>query len=200
MLGEWTTAQGLVYDFFDDSMLQDAPEEGVERWYISCDYGTVNPTSMGLWGLKGGVWYRTAEFYYDSKVHRRQKTDQEYAGDLERLAGGRAIQAVIVDPSAASFMLELRRRGWRVQKAVNDVISGIRLTAQLLKSGKLVICRGCGDTLREMGLYRWAQGEDGQDRVCKADDHAMDEMRYFAATVAGREGAFFAGSVERSRF
>lgn len=203
VLGEWTTAQGLVYDFFDDSMLQDVPEDAenaMERWYISCDYGTVNPTSMGLWGLRRGVWYRTAEFYYDSKIHRRQKTDQEYAADLERLAGGREIQAVIVDPSAASFMLELRRRGWRVRKAVNDVISGIRTTAQLLKSGKLVICRGCGDTLRELGLYRWAQGEDGQDRVCKADDHAMDEMRYFAATVAGREGAFFAGCVERSSF
>ena len=94
---------------------------------------------------------------------------------------------MVLDPSAASFAEALRRRGLRVKKADNEVLSGIRLTAQMLKEGRLVICDTCGDAIREFSLYRWEQGEDGRDRVRKEHDHAMDEIRYFAATVAARE-------------
>ena len=202
VLGEWVAAEGRVYDFFDESFVQDVPRENLENWYISCDYGTLNPTSMGLWGEKNGVWYRVAEFYYDARAQRRQKTDEEYADELASLAGGRDIRAVVVDPSAASFIETLRRRGWRVRKADNEVLSGIRLTARLLKAGTLVICKGCEDAIREFSLYRWEEQGDGQDRVRKEHDHAMDEIRYFAATVAAKEekGRWFAGSVERRAF
>ena len=199
VLGEWVAAEGLVYDFFDESLIQDVPEGPFEEWYVSCDYGTSNPTSMGLWGRKKGVWYRVGEYYYDARAARRQKTDEEYADDLERLAGDRAVRAVVADPSAASFCETLRRRGWRVRKADNQVLSGIRLTARLLKSGKIVICRGCDNAIREFSLYRWDDKCQGQDQVRKEHDHAMDEIRYFAATVVGREGrvGVCAGSVER---
>lgn len=202
VLGEWVAAEGLVYDFFDESLVKPAPEGPFEQWYISCDYGTANPTSMGLWGRKDGVWYRTAEYYYDARAQRRQKTDEEYADDLAELAGGRSIRAVVADPSAASFCETLRRRGWRVRKADNQVLSGIRLTARLLKSGRLVICRGCADAIREFTLYRWDEKSQGQDQVRKEHDHAMDEIRYFAATVAAKEGGggFYASSVERGCF
>ena len=140
VLGEWTAAEGLVYDFFEESMVRSAPAEPADRWVISCDYGTVNPTSMGLWGKWGGVWYRVQEYYYDARAARRQQTDQEYAQRLRELAGGREIEAVVVDPSAASFLEVLRREGWHVRKADNEVLSGIRQTADALKQGKIVIC------------------------------------------------------------
>lgn len=187
VLGEWVAAEGRVYDFFDESFVRPPPEGEMEQWYISCDYGTVNPTSMGLWGKRGESWYRVAEFYYDARAKRKQLTDEEYADALERLAGERNIRAVVLDPSAASFAETLRRRGLRVKKADNEVLSGIRLTAQMLKTGRLVICEGCADAIREFSLYRWEEGEDGRDRVRKEHDHAMDEIRYFAATVAARE-------------
>ena len=41
VLGEWTAAEGLVYDFFDESMVVPPPEGAAERWIISCVYGTV---------------------------------------------------------------------------------------------------------------------------------------------------------------
>ena len=203
VLGEWVAAEGLVYDFFDEDMVQDVPEGRMEEWYISCDYGTVNPTSMGLWGRRGGVWYRVKECYYDARAVHRQRTDEEHADALAELAGERSIRAVVADPSAASFIEVLRRRGWRVRRAENEVLSGIRLTARLLKTGRLVICRGCQDAIREFSLYRWEDRDGGQDRVRKEHDHAMDEIRYFVATVAAREedrGGIFAGCVERGRF
>lgn len=202
VLGEWVAAEGLVYDFFDGSFVRQVPEGPFEEWYVSVDYGTSNPTSMGLWGKKDGIWYRVKEYYYDGRAARRQKTDEEYADDLAKLVGDRPLRAVVADPSAASFCETLRRRGWRVKKADNQVVSGIRLTARLLKSGKLVICKGCDDAVREFGLYRWDDRAAGQDQVRKEHDHAMDEIRYFAATVAGKEGrgGFVAGCVERKAF
>ena len=198
--GEWAQAEGRVYDFFELSMVRPVPEGNFEKWYISCDYGTVNPTSMGLWGLQKNVWYRVKEFYFDSRAAQRQMTDEEYASALKKLAGGRTLSAVIVDPSAASFIEVLRRRGLPVRKAENDVLSGIRLTADLLKTGKMVICAGCDDLIREMDEYVWDLTSPSKDRVKKEHDHAMDEMRYFASTVLGkRESGFAACTVERRR-
>ena len=197
VLGQWVQAEGRVYDFFSADMLGKAPEN-CEKWYISCDYGTVNPTSMGLWGRKSGAWYRVKEFYFDSRREKHQMTDEEYAAALKELAGGNPIQAVIVDPSAASFMEVLRRKGWRVKKAKNDVLSGIRLTSDCLKTGKIVICETCADCVRELGEYLWEPG-GGKDRVRKEHDHAMDDMRYFVSTVLGEQsGGFAACSVVRT--
>lgn len=202
VLGEWTAAEGLVYDFFDpETFVKDVPEGQAERWFISCDYGTVNPTSLGLWGKFDGVWYRVKEYYYDARRERRQQTDQEYAQRLRELAGEREIEAVVADPSAASFLEVLRRDGWMVRKAVNDVLSGIRLTADALKEGKIVICAPCADAIREFGSYCWDLSAGDRDKVKKQFDHAMDEIRYFVATVVAPEDkgdGFFAGFVERS--
>ncbi len=199
ILGEWVQAEGRVYDFFGPEMVRPVPAGEFEKWYVSCDYGTVNPTSMGLWGKQKGVWYRVKEFYFDSRQERRQMTDEEYAGALKKLAGDRPITAVIVDPSAASFMEVLRRQGWAVKKARNDVLSGIRLTSDCLKDGRIVICQGCRDCLREMDEYVWDLAGGNHDRVKKEHDHAMDDMRYFVSTVLQKEGCgFLACTVERN--
>ena len=199
ILGQWAQAEGRVYDFFSGDMVGKAPDS-CDKWYISCDYGTVNPTSMGLWGRNAGVWYRVKEFYFNSREQQRQMTDEEYAEAMKKLAGGRTVAAVIVDPSAASFIEVLRRRGWKVKKASNDVLSGIRLTSDCLKSGKIVICEGCCDCIREMEEYVWDLSSGGKDRVKKEHDHAMDDMRYFVATVLGeKENGFAACAVERRR-
>ncbi len=199
VLGQWAQAEGRVYDFFGPDMVKPVPGGKFDRWYISCDYGTVNPTSMGLWGLKEGVWYRVKEFYFNSRAEMRQMTDEEYAAALKNLAGERSITAVIADPSAASFIETLKRKGWRVKKADNDVLSGIRLTSDCLKDGRMVICEGCNDCLREMDEYVWDLSSEAKDRVKKENDHAMDDMRYFAATVLKKqENSFAACAVERN--
>ena len=200
ILGQWVQAEGRVYDFFGPEMVQKAPEGPYDKWYVSCDYGTVNPTSMGLWGRCGGVWYRVKEFYFSSREMQRQMTDEEYAGALAKLVGERKLAAVIVDPSAASFIEVLKRKGWHVRKADNDVLSGIRLTSDCLKDGRIVICQGCDDCIREMDAYVWDLSGGSRDRVKKEHDHAMDDMRYFVSTVLKENGTgFSACSVERRR-
>ena len=195
VLGEWVTAEGRVYDFFDRR--RDAapvPPGRMEAWRVSVDYGTVNPTSMGLWGRRNGVWYRVKEFYYDSRREGRQKTDAEYVRDLRTLCGGKRVERVIVDPSAASFLAALRQAGFPVKAADNRVLDGIRVTAGMLREGKIILCEPCEDCLREMGLYCW---ESGKEVPRKENDHAMDDLRYFAMDLQGETRRFAATYVER---
>lgn len=107
---------------------------------------------------------------------------------------------MIVDPSAASFIEALRREGFPVSRVDNDVADGIRVTANLLKQRKIVICEGCESCLSEIAAYCWEDGGTGRDRPKKERDHAMDEMRYFAVSIAKKErgGGIAMRAVERA--
>ncbi len=187
ILGERCAAEGLVYPMFDRQkhVVDKYDDRGL--WYISIDYGTMNPCSMGLWCISNGVAVRTAEFYHDGRRTRRQLTDEEYYTELEKLAGKRMIQHIIVDPSAASFIACIRRHGrFRVRGAENDVVPGIRATGSMIQAGKVLIHESCVDCIREIQSYSW-DTKSGEDKVIKENDHAMDDMRYFCNTVLRRE-------------
>lgn len=190
ILGLWVVAEGLVYPMFDESCIVDeTPERG--EYYISCDYGTLNPFSAGLWCWDGKTATRIREYYYSGRETQRNKTDEEYYTELESLAGDLPIRSVIVDPSAASFIEVIRRhRRFAVRKAKNDVIPGILTTARYLRDGEVKVHQSCKDIIREFGLYRWDE-KSTEDRPIKENDHAMDDMRYFCMTIlrsmAGKE-------------
>lgn len=185
--GKWVAQDGLVYPFFSKTLnLCEAIPE-CDKFYISCDYGTVNPFSLGLWGRHGNEWYRIDEYYWDSRREGSQKTDEEYYEELVKLAGNRPIETVIIDPSAVSFIECIKRHGlYRTIKAKNDVANGIRLVSQHIKNGNIKIASCCNDILREFSLYRW-DTDSTRDVPKKENDHAMDDMRYFVATVLARE-------------
>ena len=185
ILGEWCMAEGLIYEFdAEKHVTDDLPESG--EWYISCDYGTLNPFSAGLWCVNHGRAVRVAEFYHSGREKSYQLTDEEYYKEVEKLAGDRDIRHIVVDPSAASFIACIRSHGrFSVRKAKNDVLYGIRLTAVMLRAGVIKIGSGCVDAIREFGLYHW--DEKGEvDKPVKENDHAMDDIRYFCATVMRR--------------
>ncbi len=199
ILGKWTASHGVVYPMFSESEHVFSGDIQCEKYVISCDYGTVNPSSFGLWGLSGGTWYRLSEYYYDSRREGLSRTDEEHYAALEELAGSRHIEKVIVDPSAASFIECIRRHGkYPVVKADNDVVSGIRQVSTALKQGRLKFHSSCRDILREFTLYSWNE-KSGTDAPIKENDHAMDDMRYFVADMLNTQdsGDFFALSVTR---
>lgn len=132
------------------------------------------------------VAVRVKEFYYSGRESGKMLTDEEYADALEKLAGQLPVECVIVDPSAASLIAVLRKRGrFRVRKAKNAVLPGIRRVASLLQQGRLLFCPSCKDAIREFSLYSW-EDDPEKDAPKKENDHAMDEIRYFAMTVLGR--------------
>ena len=148
---------------------------------------------MGLWGFKDGVWYRLREYYYDARREGMMRTDEQHYAALERLCSGLPVECVVVDPSAASFIAcIISHRKYRVIRAKNDVLSGIRLVSEALVQDRLRFASGCEDCLREFGQYCWNENAAG-DVPRKEHDHAMDDVRYFVSMVLhGRTDADFA--------
>ena len=182
ILGEWCLAEGIVYPQFDRTQHVRQLDSPQGKWYISVDYGTLNAFSAGLWCYDGKQAYRAAEWYYSGRAQRRQLTNTQYLKHIQALAGGRNIAAVVVDPSAASFITELRQAGFTVRKGKNDVVDGIRRVSTALQQRKLLFSPACQGCIREFSLYRWDE-KAAEDRPIKENDHAMDDVRYFVNTV-----------------
>lgn len=197
ILGLWCMAEGIIYDMFDVDRhvksFKDFFSVLIEKnRYVSIDYGTQNATAFLLWN-KGTdkKWYCIREYYYSGRESGKQKTDAEYADDLEVWLEDTKIKAVIVDPSAASFIAELRKRGYKVLKAKNNVLDGIRMVGTQFNLDGIVISSACKNLIKEIGSYVWDEkaAERGEDRPVKVFDHACDAMRYFVATIIGDQTA-----------
>ena len=180
ILGKWVIAEGLVYEFGEENITDEIPATG--EYYVSCDYGTMNPFSAGLWCVNGDKAVRIKEYYYTGRATNAQRTDEEYVDDVEKLMEGYNVRKIIVDPSAASFIAALKKRNHNVLRANNDVMDGIRTVARFLKKGNIMIHRSCKDAINEFGLYSW-NDKSVEDAVIKENDHAMDDIRYFCYTL-----------------
>lgn len=191
ILGLWAMAEGIIYDMFSEdrhvkTILEYARQLIDGGRFVSIDYGTQNATVFLLWNKgRDGKWYCIREYYYSGRDKGIQKTDSEYAEDLIKFLDGTPAKAVIVDPSAASFIAELNKRGFTVIQADNDVEDGIRLVATLLNTERLAFSQSCKNTIMEFASYIWdpKAAERGEDKPIKQHDHAMDAVRYFCYTI-----------------
>ena len=191
--GLWAMAEGIIYDMFDTAkhVISNLSDLVNTNYYVSCDYGTQNATVFLLWCKeRSGRWVCCREYYYSGRDEERQKTDTEYADDLERWLTGIKPVKIIIDPSAASFIAELKKRGYTIKKAKNDVLDGIRFVASLLNQDLIAISDQCPNTIKEFGSYIWDQkaSERGEDKPVKQHDHAMDAFRYFCYTIIRKPG------------
>ena len=193
ILGLWTVAEGLIYPEAAEGKYN-VPFDANRKYtsyIVSIDYGTLNPCSMGLWGLSNGVWYRIKEYYHSGRDTRKQLTDEEYYKKLIELIDGLPVREIIIDPSAASFIATIRKHGrYHVRKADNAVLDGIRNTAKALQNGSVRICDNCKNTIAEFSSYRWDE-KSQEDKPIKENDHAMDDIRYFVNTVIAKSTAKF---------
>ena len=187
ILGEWALAEGLIYPMWQDAIAE-PPETPPERRVLSLDYGTMNAFAALLWAKHGDVWYLTDEYYYSGREEGTQKTDEEYAQALEKWLAAYPQQEgvklrTIIDPSAASFIALLRKRGkYHVIPADNAVLDGIRETATCLQTGRIKVSAKCRNWAKEVQGYVWDEDAD-DDKPLKENDHAMDAMRYFVKTM-----------------
>ncbi len=189
ILGLWAMAEGVIYDMFDEAMhVVDSIIPAKDPiYYVSCDYGTQNATVFLLWTKdQKGRWACIREYYYSGRDEKKQKTDSEFADDLGKWLEGISPKRIVVDPAAASFIAELKKRGYSVKPAKNDVLDGIRFVASLLAQKEVVFCRCCENTIQEFASYVWDSkaAERGEDKPVKTADHCMDAVRYFCYTIA----------------
>ncbi len=202
--GIWAPVNGQVYPMFNKEkhVVSSLPEK-FEKFIVSCDYGTVNPSSFGLWGKHNKTWFRIKEYYNNSKLNGIRLTDEEQYEKLKELIGRTKVEAVVVDPSAASFIECIKKHNnFKVFKASNDVLKGINLVSSLLNKGLIKFHESCKDTIREFHLYQWSENKNF-DSVKKENDHAMDDIRYFCSFVfeeSHSKKPFFVYSVNRENY
>ena len=173
----------LHFEMQDNPGLSKKTLERFEKMYSGVFYERY---VRGRWVVAEGLVYQ--KFGEDCIVHeipteKEEKSPEEYYTEIRRLAGGRDIQCIVVDPSADAFIATIKKHHeYKVRGAVNDVMAGIQTTSEMLASGKVKIYEGCENTIREFGLYRWDEKSE-VDRVVKENDHAMDECRYMVMTI-----------------
>jgi PBSX family phage terminase large subunit len=191
-LGQWCLAEGSIFEFFDPKIyVKHKPPAAAEYWVAGIDYGASNPFCCLLIGVSTGRYTQTGkmmwvekEYYWDHKKRERQKTNYELANDVERFLEDYDVKQIYIDPSAASFKTELRRKGMHTVDANNDVEDGIYRMTSEMQRGSLLICAECKNLIREVESYVWDSkaGEKGYDEPKKVDDHAVDALRYVVAS------------------
>ena len=197
IMGLWAMAEGIIYDMFDlekhavdvDRLQREGKLTFTGDHYVSCDYGTQNATVFLLWRkADNGSWYCIREYYYSGRDKGTQKTDVEFSADLRQWLAGIEPRFIVLDPAAASFKAQLKKDGFKVKNANNDVLDGIRFVATLLNQGAIFFDISCENTVKEFASYIWdAKAADrGEDKPVKEHDHAMDATRYQCMTVIRR--------------
>lgn len=194
--GLWVAAEGAVYDFFGNRcILKKKPK--AQFYVVGADYGTNNPTCFILFGVnrntKPAIWAER-EFYYDASKTRIQKTDKEYSLAMRKflrwdeISGKVVPRYIILDPSAASFKIQLMKDGFRgIKPANNDVLDGIRTQANMLKNGDYAVYKDCSQTIKDYSAYSWDIKSQlkGIDAPIKQNDHTKDTERYVLQTLYG---------------
>ena len=196
--GLWAVAEGLIYSMFDNENLysdEDKPKslKNIGTRTISVDYGTTNPcVFLDIWDDGQTIWV-DKEYRWDSKSEEAQraknpqKTDSQYADDMKIFMGEKPEEqcAIVVDPSAASFIQELRGRGWVVKPANNEVLDGIRAASTMIARKRIMINRNCKGLIKELQSYVWDDkaSERGEEKPVKQLDHAPDALRYYIKTI-----------------
>lgn len=201
ILGKWALAEGLIYPMYQNAIVDSLPDQEATEYVVSIDYGTMNAFAAILWSKRGTIWYAEREYYYSGRDKGVQKTDQEYADDLNNwiadiwseqkshssysVLAGDVVQRIptIIDPSAASFITLLKKCDWcKVRQADNAVLDGVRETAVALQMGRIKILNSLTNWKKEVGGYVWDNSEKDEKPI-KINDHLMDSMRYFVKTM-----------------
>lgn len=207
--GLWQQAEGIIYSMFNDSMLfddGDIPEKLLSdgQRYIAVDYGTTNPCVFLDIYDDGMTSWVIREYYWDSRDkdhYQAQKTDQEYVEDLEEFIKGKEPQRIIIDPSAESFRVALRKRGHRVREADNTVLDGIRRVSSAFILGILKVHKNCKRFREELGVYSWDEkkAQIGKEEPVKVKDHACDACRYYANDIISDKRLMMASASRKNK-
>jgi PBSX family phage terminase large subunit len=186
-LGLWCLAEGAIFECFDRNIhVLNRPPRAAEYWIVGVDYGASNPFACVLVGVNTGIkeqigkslWVED-EIYWDHK-NKRQKTNSELADDLCKFIENYAVKAIYIDPSAAAFKTEMRRRNVPIIDADNDVFNGLDYTVSEMRKGNLFVLENCKNTIKELESYVWDsnKAKRGEDAPLKQNDHLADALRY----------------------
>jgi phage terminase large subunit len=175
-LGEWGTAEGLIYDNFIEQefdyleLLKDTdnkPANGLDFGY------TAHPTAF----ISCLINSKEKEIYiYDEHYEKGMQNDKIYSMLNYK---GFAKDKIIADSEDPKSIDELKylgiRRIEKAKKGQGSVNAGI----QFIQQHKLIVHPKCINTIFELNNYSWKQTNGITiNEPTKENDHLMDALRY----------------------
>lgn len=190
--GRFGASEGLVYPEFDESVHIIEPFEVPKEWQdnISIDPGLNNPLSAHWYAVDFDdnvyVIYEHYEAGKDIDYHAQALKDICARLGWKRDARGRV--CALIDSASKQRTLSgvksvaelFYERGILVNPDVEkDLFAGIAQVKSYLRRDNglpnIYIFNCCTQLIREIKGYFWGSG----DAPRKADDHALDELRYY---------------------
>ena len=175
--GRWVATEGVVYPEFDPATARRVVDCDGWRTYLGVDVGTRNPTAILTVRAHDAYPY-----HVESEVYRRNMSAQDIIAAIQAEADRTNAEKVFIDPSAASYIEDLRRAGYPAVKANNDRKFGIGAVQEAIADG-MTVDPSCANLVEEFGEYHYPDGRSASDDPVKDNDHACDALRYVLATV-----------------
>ena len=200
VLGLWEAASGAVYDK-TTALIEPHPTDPPAFWELVVDGGINTVTHASLFGHWTGRGWLCDEYRHDAR-ELGQVADSQHATGIQAMVGQRPLSRIIIDRFAQALKAELALRypGVPIVEAENypmSVVPGIELVAAWMAHHTVGFDPlGARHTLAEMDGYIWdaRAAEQGVTKPVKANDHAMDVLRYWAMTNDQSRGYAFRGA------
>jgi PBSX family phage terminase large subunit len=207
ILGLWCMAEGAIYDMLDESVHVVDTLPAMREYHVGVDYGTGSVTCFWLLGIgTDNRLYLVDRWRWDAKDRMKQKTDSQFADDMNSWLIGLGIipRFMYVPADALSFMNQLHHTKRALQEAgkpcnlgtvaeadrsPGSVLDGIRDFGSLLSAMLLFFSRKVADDggLVEFQGYVWDEKKQqlGEDAPLKQNDHDCFVAGTMVETYAG---------------
>lgn len=181
--GVWAAAEGVVYPDFDAQQHVKAMDCTGWRTLLGVDIGARNPTAILTIRRAGD-----GKTHIERETYRRNLSSDDISDLLKRAFDSSEAEVAYCDPSARAYIETLQRQGYPIEPANNDVRFGISTVTTVIKDG-LTVDPSCVNTIDEFESYQWMDKGD-KDQPVKANDHAMDALRYCLVGDTQEDGDF----------
>ena len=186
VLGGWKEqADGLV---FDNYTIIDKVPEGAELIGYGLDFGfSSDPAS-----LVAGYRYN-GEVIFDEMIYQTHLTNSELI-HLMKSKGVDIYRTIWADSAEPKTIEEIRRANFNIKpvvKGADSIRTGIRIMQDL---GTFRVTRRSANALKELRMYCWDVGKDGQPTNKPIDNwnHWIDATRYLSMMELKSKAEFFA--------
>jgi phage terminase large subunit len=177
--GLWAVLKNLIYSNYARVKDSDWPDAFDDVWY-GLDLGFTNPTALvECCSLDGQIYER--ELIYEPGLHTEDIIERLKELEISPSSN------IYADPSSAKEIDLIHKAGYNIDKADNNVLSGIRH----VRGTHVKIHEDSINHLNEKKAYKYKEDRNGSrlEEPVKFNDHAQDAERYGLFTHLTQESS-----------
>lgn len=179
--GEFVAFEGVVYPTFTRAQVRRVDCDGWST-ILALDVGTRNPTALLT------IRHAGDRIHIERELYRRGMGSSDIVAAVDAEATATKAMYAVVDPSSAGLIKDLTGLGVIARKADHTVIEGISRVTSALPD--LTVDPSCVNLIAEFESYQYPSGTRSErDAPVKANDHALDALRYAIMELTGRRQA-----------